>query len=413
MIESSVAIGEYFYDGDGKRVKKIAGSEETIFVYDAGGKLIGEYSSIVQTGSNAKTVYPTNDHLGSPRINTDGTRQVISRHDYHPFGEEIARTGYGSDTIRKQFTGYERDNETGLDFATARYYSSAAGRFQIPDPLQASGHGENPQTWNRYSYVGSNPTNIIDPSGLIWHYKENEDGTLSIRWFGKDDTVEDGYKVYFGSFQYRAMDGSGRYIWLNPLGPNPNGLSDFNKKGWAYGSAPVWVQQGYPPAEPGLENVTLDIVLFFDGIRGLFNGLRSAPRFFSKIDSDATTAALRSSDDIAAQIGKNRNLAVADYDIDGVASNRAIAGSGPTQPGTVGAPPDPVFVPSSVGGWKRRSDAEYKIFEYLAGQIGDRNATGNVTMITERIMCSSCASVAEQFRQRYPNINVVVKNGSK
>ena len=30
VIESSVTIGEYFYDGDGKRVKKIAGSEETI-----------------------------------------------------------------------------------------------------------------------------------------------------------------------------------------------------------------------------------------------------------------------------------------------------------------------------------------------------------------------------------------------
>jgi YD repeat-containing protein len=85
VIESSVTIGEYFYDGDGKRVKKIAGSEETIFVYDAGGKLIGEYSSIVQTGSNAKTVYTTNDHLGSPRINTDGVGAVISRHDYHPW----------------------------------------------------------------------------------------------------------------------------------------------------------------------------------------------------------------------------------------------------------------------------------------------------------------------------------------
>ena len=78
---------------------------------DAGGKLIGEYSTIVQTGSNAKTVYTTNDHLGSPRINTDGTGQVISRHDYHPFGEEVSRSGYGSDTIRKQFTGYERDGK--------------------------------------------------------------------------------------------------------------------------------------------------------------------------------------------------------------------------------------------------------------------------------------------------------------
>jgi YD repeat-containing protein len=82
VIESSVTIGEYFYDGDGKRVKKVVpGGETTVFVYDAGGKLVGEYSSVVQTGSDAKTVYTTNDHLGSPRINTDATGQGISRHD--------------------------------------------------------------------------------------------------------------------------------------------------------------------------------------------------------------------------------------------------------------------------------------------------------------------------------------------
>jgi hypothetical protein len=106
-LDGSSTVSEYFYDSDGKRVKKIAGSEETIFVYDTGGKLIGEYSCIVQTGSNAKTVYTTNDHLGSPRINTDGIGAVISHHDYHPFGEEIARIGYGSDTISKRFPATE------------------------------------------------------------------------------------------------------------------------------------------------------------------------------------------------------------------------------------------------------------------------------------------------------------------
>ena len=147
-------------------MKKIAGSEETIFVYDAGGKLIGEYSTIVQTGSNAKTVYTTNDHLGSPRINTDGTGQVVSRHDYHPFGEEIARTGYGSDTIRKQFTGYERDKESNLDYAQARMYVDNIGRFTTPDPLLTSGRPSVAQTWNRYTYVLNNPLIYVDPNGL-------------------------------------------------------------------------------------------------------------------------------------------------------------------------------------------------------------------------------------------------------
>ncbi|KXK00613.1 MAG: cell well associated RhsD protein, partial [Acidobacteria bacterium OLB17] len=134
-------VGQYLYDGDGKRVKKIVPStgEVTVFVYDAGGKLVAEYSTIVEAAQDAKVSYLTNDHLGSPRINTDQNGQTISRHDYHPFGEEVftaQRTtglGYASDTVRKQFTGYERDTETDLDFAQTRYLASAFGRFSTPD----------------------------------------------------------------------------------------------------------------------------------------------------------------------------------------------------------------------------------------------------------------------------------------
>jgi hypothetical protein len=42
-------IGQCWYDGDGKRIKKYVPStgETTIFVYDAVGKLVAEYSTIV------------------------------------------------------------------------------------------------------------------------------------------------------------------------------------------------------------------------------------------------------------------------------------------------------------------------------------------------------------------------------
>ncbi len=109
---SSVSLGQYWYDGDGKRIKKYvpASGETTIFVYDAAGKQIAEYSTIVEGSSTAKVNYLTNDHLGSPRINTDQNGAIIARHDYHPFGEEIDGTGgrttglnYGDDTVRKQF----------------------------------------------------------------------------------------------------------------------------------------------------------------------------------------------------------------------------------------------------------------------------------------------------------------------
>jgi RHS repeat-associated protein len=117
------------------------------------------------------------DQLGTPRMIFDqsGSLAKVSRHDYLPFGEELANVGgrttaqgyTGNDGARQKFTQKERDNETGLDwFGPGRYYSSTQGRFTSVDPLGASGKPANPQTWNRYSYTWNRPTIAIDPDGL-------------------------------------------------------------------------------------------------------------------------------------------------------------------------------------------------------------------------------------------------------
>ena len=187
---SNSSIGTYFFDGDGKRVKKVVPGtgEVTVFVYDAAGKLIGEYSTVVASANDAKVAYLTADHLGSPRINTDVNGQVTARHDYHPFGEEIAtaqRTtalGYADDTVRKQFTGYERDTETDLDFAQARMYASSFGRFMSPDSFTNATKVSDPPSWNLYLYVTNKPMNLVDPSGkkgeISW-YTDN-DGVIQV-----------------------------------------------------------------------------------------------------------------------------------------------------------------------------------------------------------------------------------------
>jgi RHS repeat-associated protein len=64
-------------------------------------------------------------------------------------------------------TGYERDAETNLDFAQARYYGNLLGRFTSVDPFDGSGLVEEPQSWNRYSYVTNQPTITTDPLGLL------------------------------------------------------------------------------------------------------------------------------------------------------------------------------------------------------------------------------------------------------
>jgi RHS repeat-associated protein len=47
-----------------------------------------------------------------------------------------------------------------------RYYSNGFGRFMTPDPSMRSAHPTLPQSWNRYPYVGGDPVNHFDPSGL-------------------------------------------------------------------------------------------------------------------------------------------------------------------------------------------------------------------------------------------------------
>ncbi len=173
-------------------------------MYDAGGKQLAEYSTIVATGTAAKVNYLTNDHLGSPRINTDATGTVTARHDYHPFGEEIATSqrtpglGYQSDTVRKQFTGYERDGETDLDFAQARYYASSKGRFFSPDDFINDTDPLRPQSWNLYAYVQNCPLKLVDPTG--------EKAKVTVT---RDTKSKTGTIVIDASFVVYGADGQG------------------------------------------------------------------------------------------------------------------------------------------------------------------------------------------------------------
>lgn len=138
---------------------------------------IQELRDRLTAASGSDVRWLVTDQLGTPRMILDqsGSLANTSRHDYLPFGEEVganigARTmgqGYGaSDNERKKFTGYERDTETGLDFAQARYHGNIQGRFTSPDPFSGSAIMADPQTFNRYAYCRNNPVNSSDPTGL-------------------------------------------------------------------------------------------------------------------------------------------------------------------------------------------------------------------------------------------------------
>ena len=100
------------------------------------------------------------DHLGTPRLVTDGNGLELGLHHYYPFGEEA--TLASQDAERLKFTGHERDmlsgnitNGDSFDYMHARTYAPLLGRFISPDPL--GGNPLAPQSWNRYAYVAMIP----------------------------------------------------------------------------------------------------------------------------------------------------------------------------------------------------------------------------------------------------------------
>ena len=170
LVSSSVGE-QYAYAPGNKRVwrKKGSGIEEVYF-YGPNGTRLGAYQVNVN-GSTLKFLeIGKNVSFGGQMIRAEGAsfaadRQgssMSSSNRYFPYGGEQTVT---SDD-RTKFGTYHRDSTTGHDYADQRYYTSQYGRFMSADPLL--GDVTRPQSWNRYSYAGSDPANQSDPSGLCY-----------------------------------------------------------------------------------------------------------------------------------------------------------------------------------------------------------------------------------------------------
>jgi len=172
---------EYFYDGASLRVKKCAPNctnptSRTVYVF-SGSKVIAEYdngaspsspsreyiflgSQLLATYEGSTLKYHHADHL-SVRVTTDTSGSAVASQGHYPYGESWYQ---GSGGTKFQFTAYERDSESGNDYAIARYHINRLGRFASPDPV--TGSAGNPQSLNRYKYSLNNPVNLMDPLGL-------------------------------------------------------------------------------------------------------------------------------------------------------------------------------------------------------------------------------------------------------
>ena len=85
-------------------------------------------SGLLAMISGGATTYYHQDHL-SVRLTTDANGNILTQQGHFPFGEPWYQSGANNKFV---FTSYQRDSESGLDYALARYYDSRTGTFSPP-----------------------------------------------------------------------------------------------------------------------------------------------------------------------------------------------------------------------------------------------------------------------------------------
>lgn len=170
---SNLSVG-LVYDPLG-RLYQTAASATTRFVYD-GADLIAEYNgSNVMTrryvhgpGDDEPIVWYEGsgtadkrwlhaDERGSITAVTNASGALVGINSYDEFGIPSA-----NNIGRFQYTGQTWVPELGMYYYKARFYSPTLGRFMQTDPI---GYGAGT---NLYAYVGNNPINRKDPTGLVY-----------------------------------------------------------------------------------------------------------------------------------------------------------------------------------------------------------------------------------------------------
>ena len=179
---------DYFYDGNGKRLKKrVLFCEDEDYVYDGenmvmstrpydeqimfrGLSLIAR-KNIFDWGQGMDADYLEYYHLnphGDVQFtsNTDGT--IANTYAYDGFGNQLSTTSsnlpFNMDTNAFRYCGEYLDQDTGYIYLRARDYDPTTGRFITEDPAKDG--------VNWYTYCYNSPISYIDPSGNYASYHE-------------------------------------------------------------------------------------------------------------------------------------------------------------------------------------------------------------------------------------------------
>ena len=159
------ASGGHLFSGENSDIwAEMNGSSSLTYRFMNGDAIDQVFAQMAYTGSTYTPTWLFTDYQGSVRDVVDSTGHVIDAIAYGTFGNITSETN-SADRDLYTYTGRILDGETNLQENRDRYYNSSTQRWQSEDPI-----GFRAGDSNIYRYVGNDPTNATDPSGLeeVW-----------------------------------------------------------------------------------------------------------------------------------------------------------------------------------------------------------------------------------------------------
>jgi RHS repeat-associated protein len=193
---------DFYHDPLGRRIAKVVngtitekylwqGMTRLLAVYDGSNNLLMRFNYAddrmpVSMTKSGTTYYLTYDQVGTLRVVSDVSGNVVKKIDYDSFGNIVNDTN-PSFTIPFGFAGGLHDRDTGLVRFGYRDFDPDIGRWAAKDPI-----GFKAWDMDLYGYSLGNPVNWTDPYGLA--VCENFVESLIRDWESSEDATDLGKK---------------------------------------------------------------------------------------------------------------------------------------------------------------------------------------------------------------------------